>query len=345
MTRVLRLSRVAGAVALALVAAACGSGSGERPTNESGLKTLTAVSQPNGAGLSLYIAKKLGYFEKEGLDVTIKTYASGPASLTAGASGEWQAGWLGAPPALTGGVQYKLVLAGLMIREDENHVMYMNTRTLKGRSPAEVLKTERVATAQNTLADQVMRGCAEHLGADSKAIEVVPLEGGQIVQALTSGKVNVVNTWSSPGYKLIDDPKYKAVCDAKDAGVAVVDPFVVNPKFAKDDPKTAAAFLRAAYRANAYINDSPEEAVEMMKELFQSIGIKPAEGQAEYETKVRKWQTLDQAIKGIESGRTNKALKASAEFFVEAGVYPEAPPIDDLLKQGLELLRMAKSGA
>lgn len=345
MKSVFRLARVAGVVALALTAAACGSGGGERPTNEQGLKTLTAVSQPNGAGLSLYIAKKLGYFEDEGLEVTVKHYASGPASLTAGAAGEWQAGWLGAPPALTGGLQFDLIMAGLMIQEDENHIMYMNAETLQGRTPAEVLKTEKVSTGQNTLADQVMRGCAEHLGADPKAIKLVPLEGGQIVQALTSGQVNVINTWSSPGYKLIDDPKYKHVCDAKMAGVAVVDPYVINPKFAEEDPEAAAAFLRAAYKANAYINDNTPEAVKMMKEYFQSIGVKPLEGQAEYETKVRKWQTLDQAIQGIESKQTNKALKASAEFFVNAGVYPQAPPVDDLLAQGLELLRAAKGSA
>lgn len=343
MRRAFRLSWAATLMALAMTATACGGG--ETPKSENGLKAITATSQPNGAGLSLYIAKKLGYFEQEGLDVTIKDYASGPASLTSGAAGEWQAGWLGAPPALTGGNQFDLVMAGLMIREDANHVMYMSKEVLETKSPAEVLKTEQIATGQNTLADQVMRGCARMLGADPKALKLVPLEGGQIVQALTSGRVNAINTWSSPGFKLIDDPKYKAVCDGKKAGVAVVDPFVVTPDFAESDPKAAAAFLRAVYRANAYINDNHEQAVDHMETYLNSVGTKASREQADYETKIREWQTLDEAIQGIESGETGDALKTSAEFFVNAGVYPQAPPVDDLLQQGLKLLKDAKGGA
>jgi ABC-type nitrate/sulfonate/bicarbonate transport system substrate-binding protein len=330
-------------LACALMLGACGSDDGSATSDDGvatddggngGLTEITLASQPNGAGLSLYIADELGYFEDEGLDVHIENYASGPASLTAGASGQWQAGWLGAPPALTGGNQFGLIMAGLMIQEDANHVMYMAADVLEGRTPAEVLATEPVATGQNTLADQVMRGCAEHLGADPDAIELVPLEGGQIVQALTSGQVNVVNTWSSPGYGLIDDPDYEHVCDGEMAGVAVVDPYVVNPEFAEEDPASAAAFLRAVFRANDFINENHEEAVDHMEDYFLFIGVDAPRDQADYETSVRDWLSLDRAIEEIESGQTAEALHASAEFFVEAGVYPQAPPIDELLEQG-----------
>ncbi|PSL02842.1 ABC-type nitrate/sulfonate/bicarbonate transport system substrate-binding protein [Haloactinopolyspora alba] len=347
-----RRARVLAAVsALALALSACGSDDGSSTDADaggdggSGLTEITAASQPNGAGLAMYIANELGYFEEEGLSVDVENYASGPASLTAGAAGQWQAGWLGAPPALTGGNQFGLIMAGLMITEDANHVMYMSKDVLQGSSPAEVLRDNRVATGQNTLAEQVMRGCAEHLGVDPAAVQIVPLDGGQIVQALTSGQVNVVNTWSSPGYGLIENPDYEAVCDGEQAGVSVVDPYVVTPEFAEQNPEGAAAFLRAVYRANEFINQNHEKAVDHMEDYFLSIGVDASRAQADYETSVRNWLTLDEAIKSIESGETAGALKASAEFFVEAGVYPQAPPIDDLLAQGKELLVKARDGA
>lgn len=349
-----RLRWAVGATALALVAGACGSddddSTGGDDAAASGdesaeLTEITLASQPNGAGLAMYIADERGFFEEEGLEVKIENFASGPASLTAGAAGQWQAGWLGAPPALSGGGQFDLIFAGLMIREDANHIMYMNKDVLEGKSAAEVLQDEPVATGQNTLADQVMRGCAESLGVDPGSIELVPLEGGQIVQALTSGQVNVVNTWSSPGYQLIDDPDYEHVCDGETAGVAVVDPYVVHPDFAEENPEAAAGFLRAVYRANEFITENHEEAVDHMEDYFLSIGVDAPREQADYETSVRQWLSLDEAIENIDSGETGDALKASAEFFVDAGVYPEAPPIDDLLAQGKELLEMARDGA
>lgn len=333
-------------LAATLVAALALSACGGDPSDDDGdLLRIRLASQPNGAGLALYLADQLGYFEDEGLDVRIENYASGPASLTAGAAGQWQAGWLGAPPALTGGNQFGLILAGLMIQEDANHVMYMAADVLEGRTPAQVLATEPVATGQNTLADQVMRGCADHLGFDPNEIELVPLEGGQIVQALLSGQVNVVNTWSSPGYQLIDNPDYVAVCDGEQAGVAVVDPYVVHPDFAADHPEAAAGFLRAVFRANEFINENHDEAVDHMVDYFLSIGVDAPRDQADYETSVRDWLSLDRAIAEVESGQTAAALHASADFFVQAGVYPQAPPIDDLLAQGLELLIAARDGA
>lgn len=338
------LAALGAASAAAIILAGCAGPSA--PEEEGGLTKITLASQPNGAGLPFYVAEKEGFFEEEGLEVSIANYASGPASLAAGAANEWQGGWLGAPPALTGANTFGLIPAGLMIREDLNHIMFMTAEVLEGSTPEEVLRSEPVATSQNSLADQVMRACAEHLGVPGEEIEIVPLDGGGVVQAIESGQVQVVNSWASPAWPLLqDEEKYVQVCNAEDAGVAVTDPFVITPKFADEQPEAAAAFLRAAFRANDFINENHEAAVEYMVDYYKQYGITGSAEMADYEVSIRDWQSLEEAIEGVESGDTADALKASAEFFVNAGVYPSAPPVDELLVRGLELLKSAQGAA
>jgi ABC-type nitrate/sulfonate/bicarbonate transport system substrate-binding protein len=354
----------AAAVALALGLGACSSSSssgassqasnngsapaasngGSTPTGGgSGTTDITLVAQPNGASLPLVVADKEGFFKAAGLNVTIKYYATGPSSLADGAKGTWQAGWLGAPPALTGMNQFGLVPLGLMIQEDSNHIMFMSKKVLQGSTPAQVLKSHPVATVQNSLGEQVMDACAQHFGVDPNQLKLVNLDPGGVVQALQAGRVQVADAWAPPDYPLINDPNYEPVCTGKIANTAVVDPFVVTPSFAKDNPDAAARYAAAVYAADEFINNNNTAAVDDMMGLYKANGITSGRDVAAYEVKIRQWYTLQQAVDGIQSGTTAKALKASAQFFVDKGVYDQAPPIDNLLQQGLAILKKAQS--
>jgi ABC-type nitrate/sulfonate/bicarbonate transport system substrate-binding protein len=307
------------------------------------LTDITVEAQPNGASLPLVIAEGQGFFKDVGLNATIKYYSTGPATLAAGAAGQWDAGWIGAPPTLTGMNSFGLIPVGLMIIEDSNHIMFMTKKVLEGSTPAEVLKTHPVATAQNTLAQQVMFGCAKHFGVDPKSVKLINLDPGGIVQALKTGKVDVIDSWATPDYSLLNDSKYVQVCNGAKAGVSVVDPYVVTQKFADSNPDAAAAYISAVYRANEYINTHPAEAVKYMMDLYKANGIAGDEAQAKYEIDIRKWLTYDEALTSMKNGKTAAALKASADFFVSVGVYPKAPPVDELLAKGLPILEAAGS--
>ena len=61
---------------------------------------ITAMSQANEAGFPLWLANKLGYLKDNGVQVKIQYFPNGGAALASGAAGDWQAGWIGAPPAI-----------------------------------------------------------------------------------------------------------------------------------------------------------------------------------------------------------------------------------------------------
>src|SRR3982751_2536106 len=97
------------------------------------------ISQSNEAGFPLWLARKLGYFSENGIDATIKYFPNGGAALASGAAGDWQGGWIGSPPAITGWAKFGLTPVGTMMKEDRNIKLLMRKDALKGSSPADVL--------------------------------------------------------------------------------------------------------------------------------------------------------------------------------------------------------------
>ena len=97
---------------------------------------MVLISQSNEAGFPMWLAKKLNYFSGNGIDATIKYFPNGGAALASGAAGDWQGGWIGSPPAITGFAKFGLTPVGTMMKEDRNIKLIMRKDALKGSSPA-----------------------------------------------------------------------------------------------------------------------------------------------------------------------------------------------------------------
>ena len=106
---------------------------------------ITAMSQANEAGFPLWLANKLGYLKDNGVQVKIQYFPNGGAALASGAAGDWQAGWIGAPPAITGWAKFGLIPVGTMMKEDRNIKLIMTIRwnagTRRSRSPIRSIRS------------------------------------------------------------------------------------------------------------------------------------------------------------------------------------------------------------
>ena len=96
-------------------------------------------SQPNEAGFPMWLANDLGYFAENGLEVDIEYFPNGGAALATGATNQWQAGWTGGPPAVSGWEKFNLVSVAAMQKESQNLKLYMRNDVLEGKTPAEAL--------------------------------------------------------------------------------------------------------------------------------------------------------------------------------------------------------------
>lgn len=346
MTRIVKGGRGAAAIAAAtaLVLSGCtSSGGGGGAVGEDGTTRITLASQSNPTGFSQWLAKELGYFDEANLDVQIQYAESGAALLASGAAGDWQAGWIGGPPMLTGYDTWGLIPTGTMLTENQNIILFMDQDALNGATPAQALATTPVGVVANSVSAQLLYACAEQLGVAATDVEIVPLDPPAIVNGMLNNDINAGVAFSVFNWPLVQQSeKYVQVCNGDDAGIVLVDPYMVTPRFWNENPEAAAVFVEAAYRANEYILETPiEEVLPHMMAYLNSIGADVSEEAAEYSLSVRTYLTLDEALDQMRDGEFADSLRKTAEFLVAAGVYDEVTDIDDMTAQGVEVLEAA----
>ena len=332
---------------LAATLLACGLTAGLLPTSlraqAAAPVPMVLISQSNEAGFPLWLAKKLGYFSENGIDATIKYFPNGGAALASGASGDWQGGWIGSPPAITGWAKFGLTPVGTMMKEDRNIKLIMRKDALKGSSPAAVLTSKPIGSVPNSTWSQVLFACAKHFNVDPGKMKVVPLDPPVTRQSLRSGEVASGTTDSSPDMDLVNDKtNYEVVCDGAVAGTSVIDPWIVTKKFATENPAAAARFVEAGFRANEAIMKDREKAVAWLLEFYKDVGIDGNEAKARYTLGYRDYQTLDQALADMRSGASEKALTETAQVFVAGGAYDKVPDLGSAIKAGLPILEAAR---
>jgi ABC-type nitrate/sulfonate/bicarbonate transport system substrate-binding protein len=304
---------------------------------------MVLISQANEAGFPLWLAKRLGYFAENGIDAKIQYFPNGGAALASGASGDWQGGWIGSPPAITGYAKFGLIPVGTMMKEDRNIKLIMRKDALKGSSPKEVLSTKPIGSVPNSTWSQVLFACARHFGVEPGKMKVVPLEPPVTRQSLRSGEVASGTTDSSPDIDLVNDKaNFEVVCDGAVAKTSVIDPWIVTRKFASENPAAAARFVEAGFRASELIMKDREKAVQYLLEFYKDVGIDGNETKARYTLGYRDYQTLDQALADMRSGASEKALTETAQVFVAGGAYDKVPDLAGAMKAGLPILEAAK---
>lgn len=307
---------------------------------------LNLNSQPNEAGFPMWLANDLGYFADNGLEVDIEYFPNGGAALATGATGQWQAGWTGGPPAVSGWEKFELVSVGAMQKESQNLKLIVRNDAMEGKSVAEALSSTKIGTVPNSTWSQVLYACADHLGVtDTDSLQVVPLSPAVTIQSLQNGDLGAGTTAASADLPLVkDEDTYTMVCDGKIAGANIIAPYIITKRFWDEDPEAAAAFVEAVYRANEYINATdPAKVVDHVLDYYKDTGIEGDAEKADYAMRMRDWVSLDEAIADVESGLTNETLTGAAEILVAGGARDDVPDFGPMQPLALEVLKAAKA--
>ncbi|AKO96469.1 ABC-type nitrate/sulfonate/bicarbonate transport system, periplasmic component [Marinovum algicola DG 898] len=305
---------------------------------------LNLNSQPNEAGYPMWLADHLGLFADHGLTVETTYFPNGGAALASGVSGGWQAGWTGGPPAISGWDKFKLISFGTMQKESRNLKLVMRKDAMAGMTPAEALAQVRIGTVPNSTWSQVLFACADHLGVAHGDLEIVPLDPPVTRQSLRNGEVGAGTTAASADFDIVmDTAQFEVICDGEIAGTSVIAPWIVTSRFWQDDPEAAAKFVDAVYKANEFIRDNPDKAVDLALQYYADTGIEGDKETAAYAFSLRDFQTLDEAIADMQSGATIDTLIAGAKVLVAAGAYDDVPDLESMQPVALEVLMAAKS--
>ncbi|PWR07204.1 MULTISPECIES: ABC transporter substrate-binding protein [Micromonospora] len=138
--------------ALLLVAAGCGSDSGEQAKNAQGLDkvTLTLNWYPYGEHAPFYFGKKQGIFAKHGIDLTIQAGQGSQKTVQATAAGQTDFGWADTPALLSAvsqGMNVKSV--GVFLQTTPSSVQFFSDKNIS--SPADLKGKTIASTAGDAL--------------------------------------------------------------------------------------------------------------------------------------------------------------------------------------------------
>jgi sulfonate transport system substrate-binding protein len=203
-----------------------------------------------------YELHKTGMDKKNGFDLQMTYYDSGPQQIEALAADQWDIAAVGAIPALVGALKYDLQIIG--IADDESLATTILARPdnpvfkTKGFNPAapdvygnpQDIKGKNVFVTTITTGHVLLLKYLQTLGLTEQDIKIMNMEQPQMLSAFESGKGDMAVMWSPFTYTGLDKG-WKVVADGKNANAQAIIYLVASKKFTDAHPELVTKFLES----------------------------------------------------------------------------------------------------
>lgn len=261
-------------VILSLVAFACG-GNGDSGTSDSGdsgeLKRVSFRLDwiVNGSHTAFYAAQDQGFFEEEGLFVELVEGAGSGTAATLVGNGTDDFGFS------DGGVVARSVAEGVPVTMvmgifQRNPSIILSLKSA-GVESAEDLVGKQVGASAGEAPLQLLPAYLEASGVNEDDVKVVNMDPGAKLPALFQGRVDALVAYDSVELPIAqgEAPEEVNFQHYADAGVvALSNGIIVNPEMVEEDPETVQAFVRAVQKGFEWSQENPEDAVDVLANLF-----------------------------------------------------------------------------
>lgn len=265
-----RIAAATAAVALTGLVVGCSGGAGAEPTlDPEAPVSITVGTLPAGDYAPLYIAEQEGYFDEEGLDVTIETIAGGAVGVTQLFSNEIQfsaATWTNVLLANSQGLDIQVVREGTdSNKEGINGLLVQSDGPIQ--SP-EDLRGQTVSV--NTLGSATelqVRDCLVTLGVQPDEYELVEVGFADAAAAVSQGRIAagfVPEPFITIGADQGLEPLfYPSTCNEVQQSLPIVN-WNVAKGYAEDNPAVVEAFVSAMDKATQLAIDDPQVVVDIL---------------------------------------------------------------------------------
>jgi NitT/TauT family transport system substrate-binding protein len=293
-----------------------------------------ASPAPNIGYLPLYVGQKMGFFEKEGLDVKINYSHGDSVSMQAIDTGQAQV-MSGTPEALIR--SYEKGLHGVLFYQVYQKLIYSVAVPEGGKikSPADLAGKTVGVSSMGSTGVIIAKVLAKDNGVDPASLKFLPVGTGQrAIGALKSGQVDVLSLWDA-AYAQIEtagmDVKLthwrpESLRNVGDGG------YFTTWDLIHKMPNTLAHFTRAIAKSMVAIHDDPAKALEIYWEVNPSGKPKGSDAEA-HKTGLAQLEVLGRSfdLSGVPKEVDVASLNAYIKTFVDQGLITKAPPIDEFV--------------
>jgi NitT/TauT family transport system substrate-binding protein len=309
--------------AMLAILAGCGGDDEGTEDTPAGQGERTAVTVQDVAGIPsefLTAGVKQGFFEKRGLDVTVKTAAGGAAIIPAVVSGDAQIGGSNVVSVLIAaekGLPIQMVAAGTFgpeTEKDDWSAVLVKDGSIKSPKDLE-RKTMAVNTLQN-VATETATAALENVGADASKVKFTEVDFPDMLGALDAGRVDsifeiepFVTAGLGQGFRRVLAPYYETKPDLQ------IGSYVMSKEYLEGHGEVAEAFRAGVDDTAAWVRDSPDE----FRKVLASGGVKGAE-----DLKLPNWKgAIDR-----------ESLDTHMKLMQEQGLIEKAPSLDEVVAPG-----------
>jgi NitT/TauT family transport system substrate-binding protein len=260
-------------VAIAGLAAGCGGDEQPASAGSGGKTTVKMASLGVASDAAMYLGKKKGFFDQEGIDLQIQSVGAGGAAVApAVLKGEYDVAGGGIDGAVLGaakGLPLKIIGSGGAPVSKGTTPTASEKKFTTGiavkadsdiKSVADLANRKMAAITITGLQYLCIAGAAQKAGVDPKSLKILEIPAPEMLGALEKGRVEAaalvepfITVARQQGLRIIDDPCVDAIPGAIQAG------YFTSEQWAKKNPDVAQRLSKALVKSNQYANDHPDE--------------------------------------------------------------------------------------
>lgn len=318
-SRLFRLPMLIGVPLLvASLATGCGD-SGSSSGNGLEKDTITVVTLPIVDCAPIYIAQRQKLFEAEGLKVQVKLITQSPQSIPALAKGEVDltcGNYVSFLQAQDKGT-FKLSIVGDAAVLTSNYVDVLVNPDSPIRSAKDLEGRKVAVNVLNNIQTLTLDAILKAQGADPSKVKYVPVPFPQMGPALQKNQVDAISTVEPFVSDLKQKVGARVVVDGGGAPVTNVplSGYLGTQKFTTENPKTAAAFQRALFKAQQAATGDRKKVEEVLP------------GYARIDAKVASAITLPGFPASLDPARLQRVV----DLMTAAGQLKSPPDLNSLL--------------
>lgn len=323
-------------IALALGAAMTASLSMAACAEETETVKLNVAYMPNYASLwSILTGIDQGFFEEEGLEITLWEFADGPSEIAAMEGGSIDLAYIGHGA-------HKLCINGQATIfapssvHSTDRIIVLPSSEVTSVDDISNLAGKKVAYNAGSSSETALNGALSAAGLTMDDIDAYEMDATNMVAAMASGSVDACTAWNPYSNQIMSTCEGALELEFATDSVNLSS-WICMPDYAEENYDILLRFSRALYKAMEYA--SQEENWDYAVGLYATQCAKDKDA-CLVETGDATWFSADAIRTGIEDGTIQDYYQRQQQMFIDSGDVEGEVPLEDyvlidLMKEAL----------
>jgi NitT/TauT family transport system substrate-binding protein len=238
----------------------------ERKTIGDKEKITIAVS-PQPISAPVYIAYAKGYFDREGLKVSLQPFVTGKEALASVLKGTAHFGTVAETPLMFAGLKGANFFIIATVADSNKYAKIVARKDRGIQVPAD-LKGRKVGVSMGTNAEYWLDTFLTFYRVPKEQVHLVPMQPVDMAEPLGKGDIDAAVTWNPHAAKQQKLLGANAITLQNEIIYKVYWNIVAAQDFTKAHPETVKKLLRGLIEAQHYIEHNPEDTHKIMAEYI-----------------------------------------------------------------------------